>query len=322
VRQADERGEDVLVLAGGSNVVLADDGWRGTVVLVRTTGLASHPGPGGSVLVEIAAGEGWDGVVAAAVEGGLAGIECLSGIPGSAGATPIQNVGAYGQEIASTLDAVRVLDRGSGEVSELGPGELGLGYRQSRFKGRDTHVVLGVRLRLERTGESAPIRYAELARALGVEPGERVPLAAVREAVLRLRRGKGMVLDPGDPDTVSAGSFFTNPVLAADDFARLEARAAERLGPDARPPAFPDADGHVKTSAAWLIEHAGFHRGHARGRVAISSKHTLALTNRGGASAAELVELAAEIAGGVRDAFGVELHPEPVFPGHRWPGPG
>jgi UDP-N-acetylmuramate dehydrogenase len=289
---------------------------------VRTTGVLSHPGPGGSVLVEIAAGEEWDGVVAAAVEGGLTGIECLSGIPGSAGATPIQNVGAYGQEIASTLDAVRVLDRGSGEVSELGPGELGLGYRQSRFKGRDTHVVLGVRLRLERTGESAPIRYAELARALGVEPGERVPLAAAREAVLALRRGKGMVLDPGDPDTVSAGSFFTNPVLGAEDFARLEKRAAERLGPDARPPAFPDADGHVKTSAAWLIEHAGFHRGHARGRVAISSKHTLALTNRGGASTAELVELAAEIAGGVRDAFGVELHPEPVFPGHRWPGVG
>jgi UDP-N-acetylmuramate dehydrogenase len=322
VRRADDRGEDVLILAGGSNLVLADEGWRGTVVLVRTRGLASHPGPGGSVLVEIAAGEEWDDVVAAAVEGGLAGIECLSGIPGSAGATPIQNVGAYGQEIATTLDAVRVLDRATGEVEELGAAALGLGYRQSRFKGQDTHVVLGVRLRLERTGTSEPIRYAELARALGVEPGERVELAAAREAVLALRRGKGMVLELGDPDAVSAGSFFTNPVLSPDAFARLEARAAERLGPEDRPPAFPDAAGHIKTSAAWLIERAGFHRGHAhpRGRVAISSKHTLALTNRGGASAAELVELAVEIARGVREAFGVELHPEPVFAGHDWPG--
>jgi UDP-N-acetylmuramate dehydrogenase len=322
VGHADERGEPVLLLAGGSNVVLADEGWRGTVVLVRTRGLAAHPGAGGVVLLEVAAGEDWDGVVAAAVADGLAGIESLSGIPGSAGATPIQNVGAYGQEVASTLDAVRVLDRETGEIVELGPEACGLGYRTSAFKRSDRHVVLGVRLRLERSGESMPIRYAELARALGVEPGRRVPLPAAREAVLGLRRGKGMVLVPGDPDTVSAGSFFTNPVLRPDAFAALERRAADRLGPEHPPPAFPDTDGHVKTSAAWLIERAGFRRGHARGRVAISQKHTLALTNRGGASSAELVALAVEIARGVREAFGVELHPEPVFAGHRWPGGG
>jgi UDP-N-acetylmuramate dehydrogenase len=179
--------------------------------------------------------------------------------------------------------------------------------------------VLAVRLRLEASDRSAPIRYAELARALDVEVGGRAPLARAREAVLALRRGKGMVLDPGDPDTVSAGSFFTNPVLDEPAFAALQARAAERLGADARPPAWPDADAHVKTSAAWLIERAGFHRGHGNPRgIAISSKHTLALTNRGAGTTAELVALAREIAAGVHDAFGVDLVPEPVFVGHEW----
>jgi UDP-N-acetylmuramate dehydrogenase len=179
--------------------------------------------------------------------------------------------------------------------------------------------VLAVRLRLEASERSAPIRYAELARALDVEVGARAPLARAREAVLALRRGKGMVLDPSDPDTVSAGSFFTNPVLDEPAFAALQARAAERLGADARPPAWPDADAHVKTSAAWLIERAGFHRGHGNPRgIAISSKHTLALTNRGAGTTAELVALAREIAAGVHAAFGVDLVPEPVFVGHEW----
>jgi UDP-N-acetylmuramate dehydrogenase len=258
--------------------------------------------------------------VADCVAGGLAGIECLAGIPGSVGATPIQNVGAYGQEVAETISAVRVLDRADGAVRTLAPADCGFTYRSSAFKREPGRwVVLAVSFALEASERSAPIRYPELARALGVEVGARAPLADVREAVLALRRGKGMVLDPDDADTVSAGSFFTNPVLDADAFAALRTRAAERLGSDAPPPAWPDADGHVKTSAAWLIERAGFHRGHGNPEgIAISRKHTLALTNRGAGTTAELLALAHEIAGGVRDAFGVALVPEPVLVGAEW----
>jgi len=254
------------------------------------------------------------------VAGGLAGVECLAGIPGAVGATPIQNVGAYGQEVAETISAVRVLDRADGAVRTLTPAECGFTYRSSAFKREPGRwVVLAVSFALDTSEGSAPIRYPELARALGVEVGARTPLADVREAVLALRRAKGMVLDPDDPDTVSAGSFFTNPVLDTGAFAALRARAAERLGPNAPPPAWPDADGHVKTSAAWLIERAGFHRGHGNpDGIAISGKHTLALTNRGAGTTAELVALAREIAGGVQDAFGVALVPEPVFVGPRW----
>jgi UDP-N-acetylmuramate dehydrogenase len=315
VRAADEAGEPLLVLAGGSNVVVADEGFPGTVVRVATRGVARD----GAVL-EVAAGESWDPLVADCVARGLAGVECLAGIPGSVGATPIQNVGAYGQEVAETIAAVRVLDRGDGEVRVLAPAECGFTYRSSAFKREPGRwIVLAVRFVLEASERSAPIRYAELARALGVEVGARAPLARAREAVLALRRGKGMVLDPDDPDTVSAGSFFTNPVLDAGAFAALRARVAERLGAGARPPAWPDADAHVKTSAAWLIERAGFHRGDGNPEgIAISSKHTLALTNRGAGTTAELVALAREIAAGVHDAFGVDLVPEPVFVGHAW----
>ena len=315
VTEADRAGEPLLVLAGGSNLVVADEGFPGTVVRIATRGTTRE-----GATLEVAAGEPWDPLVADCVAGGLAGVECLAGIPGSVGATPIQNVGAYGQDVAETISAVRVLDRADGAVRTLAPGDCGFTYRSSAFKREPGRwVVLAVSFALEASERSAPIRYPELARTLGVEVGARAPLADVREAVLALRRGKGMVLDPGDADTVSAGSFFTNPVLDAEAFAALRARAAERPGAYTPPPAWPDADGHVKTSAAWLIERAGFHRGQGNPEgIAISSKHTLALTNRGAGTTAELVALAREIAGGVQDAFGVALVPEPVLVGPEW----
>ena len=253
----------------------------------------------------VAAGEDWDPLVARCVAEGLQGFECLSGIPGSAGATPIQNVGAYGQDVAETVAWVRVYDRAAGAVRTMDAAECGFEYRRSVFKHRDRWVVLAVAYRLPESAESGPLRYAELARALGVPVGGRAPLADVREAVLALRRRKGMVIDPADPDSVSAGSFFTNPILAPEAFAALP--------PDA--PAYPEPDGRIKTSAAWLIEHAGFGRGHGAGNVGISSKHTLALVNRGGATTAELLSLARRIAAGVAERFGVALQPEPVLVG-------
>jgi UDP-N-acetylmuramate dehydrogenase len=308
-------GEPLLILAGGSNLVVADEGFPGTVLRIATRGVTRE-----GATIEVAAGEPWDPLVAGCVADGLEGVECLAGIPGSVGATPIQNVGAYGQEVAETIVAVRVLDRTRDTVEELTPADCAFTYRSSAFKREPGRwIVLAVSFVLEASDRSAPIRYPELARALGVEVGARAPLGEVREAVLALRRGKGMVLDPGDADTVSAGSFFTNPVLDADAFRALRARAAERLGSDVRPPGWPDADGHVKTSAAWLIERAGFHRGHGDPQgIAISAKHTLALTNRGAGTTAELIALAREIAGGVQAAFGVALVPEPVLVGLRW----
>jgi UDP-N-acetylmuramate dehydrogenase len=302
-------GEPVLVLAGGSNVVIADDGFPGTVVHVLTRGVERE---GATITVQ--AGEPWDGLVAACVEDGLAGFECLSGIPGSTGATPIQNVGAYGQEVAETVRSVRVLDRATGEVRAMTAAECGFEYRRSTFKHDDRRTVLAVTFALREERRSGPLRYAELARALGVPVGGSAPLRDVREAVLALRRGKGMVIDPADPDSVSAGSFFTNPILEPGAFAAL----AERVGPGARPPAFPEPDGRIKTSAAWLIERAGFRRGHGDGRVGISGKHTLAIVNRGGASTAELLAFAREIADGVQAAFGIALVPEPVLVGEEW----
>jgi UDP-N-acetylmuramate dehydrogenase len=274
----------------------------------------------GHAVETVQAGEPWDPFVARCLADGLAGIECLSGIPGSVGATPIQNVGAYGQDVSETVERVRVLDRESGRVEELPAAACGFSYRSSAFKRTPGRwVVLAVTFVLDRFPESRPIQYAELARALDVQLGVAVPLLAVREAVLRLRRAKGMVVDAHDPDSVSAGSFFTNPILAPDDFKRLERRAGERLEGGALPPRFPEPDGRVKTSAAWLVEHAGFPRGHgAPGPIAVSSKHSLALTNRGGGTTAELLALAAEIARGVRREFGVDLVPEPVLVGHSW----
>jgi UDP-N-acetylmuramate dehydrogenase len=292
-----------LVLAGGSNVVIADEGVPGTVVLVRTRGVARD----GERLV-VQAGEPWDELVAYCVGEGLQGFECLSGIPGSTGATPIQNVGAYGQDVAETVEWVRVYDRETDSVEVWDAGACGFAYRRSVFKYRDRWTVLAVAFRLRESQLSGPLRYAELARTLDVPVGGGAPLADVRAAVLGLRRGKGMVIDPGDPDSVSAGSFFTNPILAASEFEALPGS----------PPAFPEPDGRIKTSAAWLIERSGFGRGYGEGRAAISTKHTLALVNRGGATTAELMTLARAIAGGVREAFGVELMPEPVLVGHTW----
>ncbi len=290
----------LLILAGGSNVVISDDGFPGTVMLLRTTGTRVVASDAEHVTVRVAAGEPWDGLVARTVAEGWSGVECLSGIPGSAGATPIQNVGAYGQEVAQTITAVHVYDRDAGEVRTMSPAECRFAYRSSVFKHSPRWTVLEVDFRLRRSPLSGPIRYAELARQLGVEAGDRVPLAQARDTVLKLRAGKGMVLDPDDRDTWSVGSFFTNPVLGGL--------------PDPAMPHWPAADGTVKIPAAWLIEQAGFRRGYSRGGgVAISSKHTLALTNRGGGTTTALLALAREIRDGVQSRFGIELHPEPVL---------
>jgi UDP-N-acetylmuramate dehydrogenase len=291
-----------LVLAGGSNVVISDEGLPGTVVLVRTRGIAVD----GELLV-VQAGEPWDEVVAHCVAAGRQGVECLSGIPGSTGATPIQNVGAYGQDVSETVAWVRVYDRETDAVTVMDAAECGFDYRRSRFKHHTRWTVLAVAFRLPESSLSGPLRYAELARRLDVPVGGRAPLAEVRAAVLALRRGKGMVIDPDDPDSVSAGSFFTNPILTHAEWAAL---------PGA--PAFPEPDGRIKTSAAWLIERAGFGRGYGNGRAGISSKHTLALVNRGDATTTELLALAREIAAGVEATFGVALVPEPVLVGASW----
>jgi UDP-N-acetylmuramate dehydrogenase len=315
VTEADAAGEPVLVLGGGSNLVVSDDGFPGTVVRVATRGITADVDTSGDpscsgATVTVAAGEPWDGLVAEAVERGWLGIEALSGIPGSVGATPIQNVGAYGQEVSQTIARVRVWDRVLRGVRTFAASECQFGYRSSRFKadpGR--HVVLDVTFQFRQGTLGAPVGYAELARALGAGEGQRAPLGDVRAAVLGLRRGKGMVLDPADHDTWSAGSFFTNPFLTSEQAAALPEGA----------PRWEQPDGTWKSSAAWLIEHAGFGKGwtsEAAGeRVGLSTKHTLALTNRGGATTDELLTLAREVRDGVRDTFGVTLVNEPVTVG-------
>lgn len=330
VREADEAGESLLVVGGGSNLLVNDDGFPGTVVLVRTSGIEVPDASAcGGVTATIAAGEVWDNVVAHACEQGWSGIEALSGIPGATGATPVQNVGAYGQEVAQTIAQVRVWDREGQRVRTLFADDLRFTYRHSLLKdsmvgptalpGAVTprHIVLSVTFSLRPTELSQPVAYQALADGLGVDLGSRVPLQEAREAVLAQRRNRGMVLDAADHDTWSCGSFFTNPILPASDFKTLRARAADRLGPDGPvPPQFAASDGMVKTSAAWLIDKAGFAKGHGLpGPAALSSKHTLALTNRGGASAADLVALAREVRAGVVDAFGVTLVNEPVLVG-------
>lgn len=301
VTEADEAGEPVLILGGGSNILVADDGFDGVVIKMGITGLNADVSDCGGAVVRVGAGEHWDDFVAYTVEQGWSGLEALSGIPGTVGATPIQNVGAYGSEIAEYVYSVRTFDRETRQFKTFSAAECEFTYRNSIFKrnpGR--YVVVQVTLQLPTGNLSAPIRYAELARHLDVEVGERVEAAKVRDAVLRIRAGKGMVLDETDHDTWSAGSFFTNPVL--------EGVAAESLPVDA--PRFPTADGKVKTSAAWLIQHSGFEKGHRRGNAGLSTKHVLALTNRGGATSAELVELAREVRDGVEQKMGVRLVPE------------
>ncbi|OKK05921.1 UDP-N-acetylenolpyruvoylglucosamine reductase [Streptomyces sp. CB03234] len=313
VREADESGTPLLVIGGGSNLVIGDKGFDGTALRIATRGFALD-----GTRLELAAGEVWTDAVARTVEAGLAGIECLAGIPGSAGATPIQNVGAYGQEVSATITEVVAYDRRAGETVTIPNAACDFSYRHSRFKADpDRFVVLRVRFELEDArGMSAPIKYAETARALGVEPGDRVPAATARETVLKLRAGKGMVLDPEDHDTWSAGSFFTNPILERERYEEFLGRVRDRLGPDVTPPAYPAGDdGRVKTSAAWLIDKAGFTKGYGTGPARISTKHTLALTNRGDATTEDLLALAREVVAGVRDAFGVTLVNEPVTVG-------
>jgi len=295
VREADEAGRPLLLLGGGSNVVAPDAGWDGDVVAVRSRGI-EHTG--GRLVVQ--AGESWDDVVAHAVGNGLAGIEALSGIPGSTGATPVQNVGAYGQEVAQTITAVRVYDRAEKSERILAPAECGFAYRDSRLKREPGRfVVLDVTFELDVSSQSRPVGYAELARTLDVELGGTAPLSEVREAVIGLRRGKGMVLDPEDPDSRSAGSFFTNPIVPAH-------RAVDGC------PSWPAGDGQVKLSAAWLVQNAGFGKGTRDGHVGTSSRHSLALTTEPGATATELLAFADRIAATVQQKFGVPLDREPT----------
>ena len=319
VREVDASGQDLLVVSGGSNLVVADDGFGGVVVRIANRGITVESQDACSgVFVTVAAGEPWDEFVAHAVAQGWSGVEALSGIPGLTGATPVQNVGAYGQEVAQTIARVRVYDRAKGEVRTFAGADCAFTYRHSRFKGTDRYVVLEVSFQLALGDLSAPVGYADLARQLGVELGERVPLADAREAVLAQRRLRGMVLDAQDHDTWSCGSFFTNPIVTSAEFETLLGRVAERVGPDGPvPPRFDGADGTVKTSAAWLIDKAGFGKGYKMpGPAALSTKHTLAITNRGDATAADVAALAREVRDGVHEAFGVTLVNEPVFVGH------
>lgn len=298
-------GADVLVLAGGSNVVLADDLDDLTVVLLANSEITVTDN-----IVRVEAGAAWDDVVVTSLAHGLGGLECLSGIPGSAGATPVQNVGAYGAEVADTIRRVRLLDRATGEDRWVAPAELRFGYRTSILKHSQAAIVLEVEFELDPEGRSAPLRYGELAKALDAEPDSRVDPTRVREAVLALRAGKGMVLDDSDHDTWSVGSFFTNPVVSRADFEKLAARAGAAV------PNYPAPDG-VKLAAGWLVERAGFIKGYpGDGATArLSTKHALAVTNRGGATSAEVIALARTVRDGVRTAFGIDLTPEPILLG-------
>lgn len=324
---------DVLFVAGGSNLLIADDGFAGPTCLIRTTGVHwEEQDSRGRVRVTAEAGEDWDTFVAATVARGLSGLEALSGIPGSVGATPVQNVGAYGAEVADCLVEALVLDRVTGEEQALTSEDLRFGYRTSLLKrsaariGAVRYVVLAVTFVLEAAQDgdaTAAVRYRQLAQALSVDLGDRVPVDAVRAAVVDLRASKGMVLDPADHDSWSAGSFFTNPILSLVDGPAGRVTADDVL-PDGAPayPVVDHATGEpdpdvVKTSAAWLIEQAGFTRGFAlgAGRASLSTKHTLALTNRGHAAAADVVELARHIRTGVEETFGITLVPEPNLVG-------
>jgi UDP-N-acetylmuramate dehydrogenase len=298
-------GENPLILAGGSNVVLADDLADLTVVLLANTEITVEGN-----IVRAEAGAAWDDVVVTSLAHGLGGLECLSGIPGSAGATPVQNVGAYGAEVADTIRRVRLLDRRSGADRWVPPEELQFGYRTSVLKHSQAAIVLEVEFALDAEGGSAPLRYGELATALGAEAGSRADPLRVREAVLSLRAGKGMVLDDTDHDTWSVGSFFTNPVVPAAEFHRLQTETGGTV------PNYPAPDG-VKLAAGWLVERAGFHKGYPGddAPARLSTKHALAVTNRGDATAADVIDLARTVRDGVRTTFGIELTPEPALIG-------
>ena len=310
VRALDTAGIPVLLVAGGSNLLIADTEVPGVVVRIATEGVRL-----GADTVTAEAGANWDAVVEKTVQAGFGGLECLSGIPGSAGATPVQNVGAYGVEVADLLRRVQLLDRVTGDTVWVTPDDLAFGYRTSRLKHRADAVVLAVEFALHPTGTSVPLRYRELARRLGADEGETRPAEEVRATVLAVRADKGMVLDPADHDTWSAGSFFTNPVVAQDRVEDVFATLRAQLG-EVSVPTYP-AVGGVKLSAGWLIERAGFAKGFPGpdAPARLSTKHTLALTNRGTATAADIATLARTVRDGVADRFGIVLQPEPVTVG-------
>lgn len=309
-RWCEERRTPLFVLGGGSNVVIADDGFAGCVLQIGITGTAVSE-DGGDTLVTAGAGEAWDPVVADTVARGLAGLECLSGIPGSVGGTPIQNVGAYGQEVANVIEQVTVYDRTRGVEDTLPAAHCGFSYRMSRFKAADAgrFIVCGVTFRLRPGAPS--VSYPDVVASLEGEGLAAPTLGDVRRIVLAIRRAKGMVVDGRDPDSRSVGSFFMNPVVSAGVRERVGAIAGERA------PAFAMSDGRVKLPAAWLIERAGFRKGEGDAAVGISSKHPLAIVNRGGATARDVLRLAARIKRGVVNRFGVWLRPEPIFVGFR-----
>lgn len=298
----------VFILGGGSNVLIADEGFPGLVIRVAIKGIEQF-NEGGKVLVTAGAGEAWDAFVEYCIQRDLAGLECLSGIPGLVGGTPVQNVGAYGQEVSETITTVRAFDRQSKQIVDLSNADCHFSYRTSIFNSteRDRYVVLAVTYRLRPHGDPA-IRYPDLKNFFANRIGQPT-LAEVRNAVIEIRSRKSMVIHPEDPNRRSAGSFFKNPIVSPEIFARLTVKAAEQ------PPCFPAADGNVKVPAAWLIERAGFQRGYVKGRVGISSKHTLAIINLGGATADDVLALVREISLGVWERFGIELLPEPVFVG-------
>ncbi len=308
IRDARDRNIPVFILGGGSNLLMADAGFPGVVIKIGLAGLEWEES-GGGMLVGAGAGEDWDRLVRLCVERDLAGIECLSGIPGSVGGTPVQNVGAYGQEVSDVIVSLRAYDRETDSIVELSRDDCSFTYRTSLFNStaKNRYVVLNVTYALTKGGEPA-IRYAELKQAFEGRL-ETPSLAEVRSVVRQIRAGKAMLLTPGDPDCRSAGSFFKNPIMTEDQFNALEAAAGERA------PRYPAAPGKVKTAAAWLIERAGFPKGYAMGPVGLSSRHTLALVNKGGATADDLLRLAREIRARVEGRFGVKLVPEPVFVG-------
>ncbi len=301
----------LFVLGGGSNLVISDAGWPGLVIKIAILGLAEHTA-NGITHFDVGAGEEWDSFVAHAVSRNCAGVECLSGIPGSVGGTPVQNVGAYGQEVADTIASVRALDLKIGKERELSKADCGFKYRTSIFNTteRGRYIILQVNYVLQHGG-AAHIAYADLKKHF-FGWTEAPTLADTREAVRRIRASKGMLITPGDEDCRSAGSFFKNPILSAAQFDDLTKRAAEKK---LQIPSYPALDAQRKVSAAWLVEHSGFNRGYSAGRVGISSKHALALVNRDEATAADVVALKEHIQQRVQDIWGIRLEPEPVFVG-------
>lgn len=306
VSAADSAGEPVLIIGGGSNVLVGDEGFSGTVIRVETKGNSYAVDACSGGMISVAAGEDWDEFVEWIIGKGFAGVETLSGIPGTVGASPIQNIGAYGHEVSEVIARVRTWDRKAGELKTLSNTECEFAYRTSKFKKeKDRYVVLEVTFQLRQGEMSLPIAYKELADYLGVELGARALVSDVRKAVLELRSRKGMVINKKDHDTWSAGSFFVNPIV--------DAAIAAKLPSDA--PKWPQSDGRVKLSAAWLMEQSGVNKGSAHNGAGVSSKHVLALVNNGSATSADMVELARSAKAAVREKFGIELEPEVRFVG-------